>query len=52
VKQHQILFEIRKIITGDEAWCLQYDPEANDEVHNQNSQHLQNPRKLACQNHK
>jgi hypothetical protein len=44
-----ILFEI---VTGDETLCFQYDLEATDKVSNGNSQHLHDPRKLACQNHR
>jgi len=39
---------IRRIITRDETWLFQYDPEIKRQNLQGNSQHPYDPRKLAC----
>jgi len=46
------LEKFRRIITGDETWCFQYDSESRQQSLQWNSWHPHDPRKLVCQNHK
>ena len=43
---------LRQIITGDETWVFQYDPETKDKACSGRLQNHPDPRSCACQNQK